>query len=120
MELHFDLGAEVKNTPKRKVENTRIGDGLFMVRVINGEDESFRLKRDIDQSLIQFYLSAEGGAQFLFSQGNYKLSLDEGSSFLFYNPLKALSKFGEYQQEVLRRSSVDSGTARGGKSIISG
>ena len=90
MELHFDLGAEVKNTPKRKVENTRIGDGLFMVRVINGEDESFRLKRDIDQSLIQFYLSAEGGAQFLFSQGNYKLSLDEGSSFLFYNPLKAL------------------------------
>lgn len=61
-----------------------------MLRVENLEASSLRLKREIDQSLIQFYFAYEGGAEFLFHQGSYKLQLKSGRSLLFYNPLTAL------------------------------
>lgn len=90
MELHFEIETGEKNTPKSKIQNTRIGDGVFLVKVENFGAESFFLKRDIDQSLIQFYFAAEGGASFLFSNGNYKHKLNSDSSLLFYNPIIAL------------------------------
>lgn len=90
MELHFEIEPGEKNTPKSKIQNTRIGDGVFLVKVENFGAESFFLKRDIDQSLIQFYFAAEGGASFLFSNGNYKHKLNSDSSLLFYNPIIAL------------------------------
>ncbi len=90
MELHFEIGGTEKNTPKRKLENTRISEGIFMVKVENQEEKSLHLKRDIDQSLIQFYFAVEGGAVFHFNQGNYRLQLENEKSLLFYNPLMVL------------------------------
>lgn len=90
MELSFSTENSEKNTPKGKIENTRVGDGFYMVKVENHEKHSLRIKREIDKSLIQFYFSAQGGAEFLFNQGNYRLSLEEEKSLLFYNPLVAL------------------------------
>lgn len=90
MELHFKIESNEKNTPKGKVENTRIGDGIFMVKVVNEGESSFRLKREIDQSLIQFYFAPEGGAEFHFNEGRYSLSLKKDGCLLFYNPLMAL------------------------------
>lgn len=90
MELHFEIKADEKNTPKGKIENTRIGDGIFMVKVANDSDETFRLKREIDQSLIQFYFAPEGGADFHFNAGRYSLQLKKDKCLLFYNPLIAL------------------------------
>lgn len=90
MELTFEIEGEGKNTPKNKIENTQIGEGFFMVKVENKGDVSLRIKRDIDQSLIQFYFAAQGGASFMFNQGNYQLELVKEKSLLFYNPLMAL------------------------------
>lgn len=90
MELHFEIDEQEKNTSKQQVENTRIGEGVFMVKVENKDEEAFRLKREIDQSLIQFYFAVEGGASFLFSRGNYRLELEREKCLLFYNPLMAL------------------------------
>lgn len=90
MELHFEIDEPEKNTPKSKVENTLIGEGFFMVKITNEGDAPIRLRREIDQSLIQFYFGVEGGADFLFSQGNYRLKLEKEKCLLFYNPLMAL------------------------------
>ncbi len=90
MELAFEVVAVDKNTPNSKIENTSIGDGLFMIKVENKGTTPFRLKREIDQSLIQFYFAADGGAEFVFSGGNYKLQLVKEKCLLFYNPTIAL------------------------------
>ena len=90
MELTFEIENSKKNTSKGKIENTRVGDGFFMVRVENHEDEPLRIRRDIDKSLIQFYFAVQGGAEFLFNNGNYRLKLEQEKSLLFYNPLVAL------------------------------
>ena len=90
MELNFEVGGEFENTLKSKIKNTRIGKGVFMVRVENKDEQILRITREIDQSLIQFYFAAEGGASFLFNQGNYRLELQTEKCLLFYNPLMAL------------------------------
>ncbi len=90
MELTFEIENPKKNTSKGKIENTCVGEGFYMVKVENREDVPLRIKRDIDQSLIQFYFAVQGGAQFLFNQGNYKLKLEQEKSLLFYNPIVAL------------------------------
>lgn len=90
MELQFEIEEPEKNTPKCELENNLIGEGFFMVKVSNEGDETLRLKRDIDQSLIQFYFAVEGGAEFFFNRGNYKLQLETEKCLLFYNPLMAL------------------------------
>ncbi len=90
MELIFEIDNSEKNTSKGKIENTCVGDGFYMVKVENRDDKPLRIKRDIDQSLIQFYFAVQGGAGFLFNQGNYKLKLEQEKSLLFYNPIVAL------------------------------
>jgi AraC-like DNA-binding protein len=90
MNLNFTLEGDIKNTSKSSVKNTRISEGVFMVTVQNGGSEAIRLKRDIDQSLIQFCYGVEGSAQFLFNSGNYRLDLKKTGSLLFYNPVMVL------------------------------
>lgn len=90
MELNFELQGEDINTQKSRVKNTSISEGLHMTIVENLDSKSVGLKREIDQSLIQFYFAFEGGAQFLFHQGSYQLRLEPSRCLLFYNPLAAL------------------------------
>lgn len=90
MELSFEIEEIEKNTSKGKIENTCISEGFYMVKVENREEVPLRIKRDIDQSLIQFYFAVQGGADFSFNQGHYKLKLEQEKSLLFYNPVMAL------------------------------
>ena len=90
MEIDFSFSESDKNTSKSSIQNTRIGEGVFMVQVENQAYHPVQLERKIDQSLIQFYFGVEGGAEFLFNQGNYQLKLEESHSLLFYNPVMAL------------------------------
>lgn len=90
MELQFDWTEAVKNTPKSRVENTPVGEGIHLISLTHPGDEALRLRREIDQSLIQFYFALEGGAVFHFNQGNYRLELEPGTGMLFYNPQKVL------------------------------
>lgn len=90
MQLNFAVDNIEKNTPKSKIENIAVGPGITMIKVENLDEAAFRLKRAIDQSLIQFYFAVGGGARFLFNDGNYQLKLETEKSLLFYNPLQAL------------------------------
>src|SRR5690606_32018423 len=90
MELSFEIEGPQKNTPKRKIANTPIGDGFFMVKVENENEEGLVIKRNIDQSLIQFYFALDGEGRFLFNKGNYELQLRKEKCMLFYNPVHAL------------------------------
>lgn len=90
MELNFELLGEDINTQKSRVKNTPISEGLHMSLVENTDSKSVALKREIDQSLIQFYFAYEGSAEFLFHGGSYRLQLGQGRCLLFYNPLTAL------------------------------
>lgn len=90
MELTFDKENSKKNTRKGKFESTQVGDGFYMVKVENQEKEPLSLSREMDKSWIQFYFAPQGGAEFLFNEGKYRLKLEEEKSLLFYNPLLAL------------------------------
>lgn len=90
MELNFEiLGPEI-NTRKSWVEHTALSPDIAIVKVNHPEDEVLRLRREIDQSLIQFYFAYEGGAEFSFHGGAYKLNLKSEHNLLFYNPIQAL------------------------------
>lgn len=88
--MKFDLKSNGKNTPKSIVESLEVNDGFYLVKVENQGDEPFSLVREVNKSLIQFYFAVDGGATFLFNNGNYKLSLNTEKNLLFYNPLEAL------------------------------
>lgn len=90
MQLNFEITESVNDPEKQWVKNTPISEGVFMVEIHNAADHKLGLKREIDQSLIQFYLAGQGGADFLFSGGSYRLQLQEDNVLLFYNPLQAL------------------------------
>lgn len=90
MQLNFEITHSAKDGEQQWVKNTPISEGVFMVEINNGAEEKLGLKREIDQSLIQFYLAGQGGAEFLFSGGSYRLQLQEDNVLLFYNPLQAL------------------------------
>ncbi|QNR24916.1 helix-turn-helix transcriptional regulator [Croceimicrobium hydrocarbonivorans] len=90
MELNFEiLGPEI-NTRKSRVKHTALGPDMAMIKVEHSEDEALKMRREIDQSLIQIYFAYEGGAEFAFHGGSYKLKLEAEKNLLFYNPLQAL------------------------------
>lgn len=90
MELNFELLGEDINAQKSRVKSTPISEGLHITVVENLDSKTVVLKREIDQSLIQFYFGYEGGAEFLFHGGSYRLQLAQSRCLLFYNPLSAL------------------------------
>jgi len=90
MEFHLDPVEGKENNQKIKIENIPIEPDLFLVKVVNDSEDTLTLTREIDQSLIQFYLAWQGEAHFLFSGGHYRLHLLPEKNLLFYNPLKPL------------------------------
>lgn len=90
MELKFEILDEEINTPKSRVSSSSLSSDLAIVKVEHPYATSLHLRREIDQSLIQFYFAYEGGAEFSFHGGAYKLQLKAERNLLFYNPLQAL------------------------------
>ena len=65
-------------------------DDFILIRLQSDENESFHVKKHINQGLIQFHFGIKGKAKFVFNEGNYALELKEEKSLLFYNPQKEL------------------------------
>lgn len=90
MELSLELLESEINAPKSSVDRSLIEEDIAMVKVVHPSGAPLKLKTEVDQSVIQFYFSFEGSAEFSFHGGSYKLGLKPGTCLLFYNPLQAL------------------------------
>ncbi len=67
-----------------------IENDFTLIRFQSDENESFHVKKPINQGLIQFHFGIKGRAKFVFNEGTYALDLREEKSLLFYNPQKEL------------------------------
>lgn len=90
MELNFEIEGPEINTRKSRVLSSVLSHDMAIVKVEHPESEPLRMRREIDQSLIQFYFAYEGQAEFAFHGGAYRLNLKTEHNLLFYNPLQAL------------------------------
>jgi len=71
-------------------EEIKIENDFTLIRFQNDGNESFNVKRHVNQGLIQFHFGIKGKAKFVFNDGNYALDLREEKALLFYNPQKEL------------------------------
>lgn len=90
MEIKLEILQSEINAPKSKVEQSALSEDTALVKVEHPEGGVLPLKLLANQSLIQFYFAFEGGAEFAFHGGSYRLNLNPASCLLFYNPLQSL------------------------------
>lgn len=90
MELNLELLQTEINAPKSSLERSVIDEDIVMMKLLHPSGGPLELKAEVDQSVIQFYYSFEGSAEFSFHARSYKLSLKPGTCLLFYNPLQSL------------------------------
>ena len=67
-----------------------VEDDFTLLLFQNDGKEFCKMEKTISQGLIQFHFGIKGKSKFIFSDGNYTLDLNDGKSFLFYNPQKEL------------------------------
>jgi AraC-like DNA-binding protein len=67
-----------------------VEDDFTLLLFQNDGKEFCKMEKAISQGLIQFHFGIKGKSKFIFSDGNYTLDLNDGKSFLFYNPQKEL------------------------------
>ena len=67
-----------------------VEDDFTLLLFQNDGKEFCKMEKAINQGLIQFHFGIKGKSKFIFSDGNYTLDLNDGKSFLFYNPQKEL------------------------------
>jgi len=90
MELNLEILQSEINTPKSKVKQLALSEEKTIIKVEHPEGANLPLRVNVDKSLIQFYFAFEGGAEFAFHGGSYKLELKTATCLLFYNPLQSL------------------------------
>ncbi|MFC4722962.1 helix-turn-helix transcriptional regulator [Geojedonia litorea] len=81
---------EFKNIAKGSFEETKVEDGFLILTFQNEKDVVQVLERDIDSSFIQFHFCLKGSSQFIFNNGNYRLTIEDENSLLLYNPQRDL------------------------------
>ncbi len=77
---------QIKNTYKSKISEYNLGQDIYMAHIDNFTDSTDTILKGIDKRFIQFYFCTKGSLTFNFNNGNYKINLTDGNSFLFYNP----------------------------------
>src|SRR5690606_9723677 len=77
---------KLENTYKSKVNEYWPDEEVYVAYVDNYTAFTDTLSRKIDKRFIQFYFCTKGGMTFHFNDGNYKIGLTDGLSFLIYNP----------------------------------
>ena len=80
----------MKNIARGAAEVTLIEDGFQVVRLKNETDQMAHFEHHVDRSFIQFHFCLKGTTGLAFNEGSYRLSLQEQSSYLLYNPSKDL------------------------------
>ena len=70
--------------------NVEIESGFNILNTINQGNKKSFLKREINTSSIQFHFILEGKSTFVFNDGAYKMTVENGKYIVLYNPLKNL------------------------------
>lgn len=81
---------ELKNNAEGILEETRIGDGFYLLKFQNESEKDQGIVRDIDSSFIQFHFCIKGSLTFHFNNGSYSIPLPQEKSLLLYNPQRDL------------------------------
>lgn len=80
------MEAKLKNTYKSRVKEYWMGSDIYLAHIDNNTPFTDTVTKGIDKKFIQFYFCTKGGMTFNFNNGNYKINLNDGFSFLIYNP----------------------------------
>ena len=70
--------------------NAEIEGGFNILNNINEGNKKSHLKKEIDASYIQFHFMIEGKSTFVFNDGAYKMTVENGKYIVLYNPIKNL------------------------------
>ena len=84
------LSEPLKNVARGTFNETKVGDGFFVLTYQNENAVAETLERKIDSSFIQFHFCVKGSSTFMFNNGNYTLNIQEENSLLLYNPQRDL------------------------------
>ena len=80
----------IKNVAEGTVNDIKIDDGFFVLKLQNNNNINQQVKRKIDSSHIQFHFCLKGASKFNFNNGNYSFDVSEEQSLLLYNPQQDL------------------------------
>ena len=72
------------------VFNAEIEGGFSILNNTNEGNKKSHLKKEIDASYIQFHFMLEGKSTFIFNDGAYKMTVENGKYIVLYNPIKNL------------------------------
>ena len=80
----------VKNNDKSLTKKFELSNGFYMYHFKNDSDFQQTSTKDVKRSLIQFHFCVNGGANFIFNNGNYLLPINQNKVVLLFNPEKDL------------------------------
>lgn len=86
MNLNFSALGLGKNNAESCVKHQVLDQDMAMVKLHNQNDFEVVIRETLDKSLIQFYFNLQEKTLFSFHAGSYQKALDQGQSFLLYNP----------------------------------
>ena len=75
-----------KSIAQGSVDENKIEDGFFVLKMQNESSDTQQLIREIDSSFIQFHYCLKGSAKFNFNSGNYAFDISDEHVLLLYNP----------------------------------
>ena len=84
------LTMSVKNNDKSLTKKFELSNGFYMYHFKNDSDFQHTSTKDVKRSLIQFHFCVNGGANFIFNNGNYLLPINQNKVVLLFNPEKDL------------------------------
>ena len=79
-----------KSIAQGSVDENKIEDGFFVLKMQNESIDTQQLIREIDSSYIQFHYCLKGSAKFNFNSGNYAFDISDEHALLLYNPQRDL------------------------------
>ena len=79
-----------KSIAQGSVDENKIEDGFFVLKMQNESIDTQQLIREIDSSYIQFHYCLKGSAKFNFNTGNYAFDISDEHALLLYNPERDL------------------------------
>lgn len=86
------IASDKKNNAKSRIDYIEIDESMALAKLANPETaETLSFRAAFHTEWIQFYFCQNGSASFAFHGGRYKIDLDHGKSYMFYNPENALS-----------------------------
>ncbi|MEM6514621.1 MAG: AraC family transcriptional regulator, partial [Bacteroidota bacterium] len=82
--------SDEKNNVRGSFQETKIENGFIVLTYNNQSPANQTVKRNIESNFIQFHFCSSGSTDFVFNNGNYRLSLSAENSLLLYNPQREL------------------------------